>query len=353
MNSDPLSILRWHEERYPQLEEQDRIKLMYQRSRGAGHMIPDRGVSLQYLESEYSRLGLEISAPLEPLGNDRFRLSLQEASRLNLSPDLLNRIFAAGAETGEEIRPEPDGSEDLLSLLAVLPPTESLSAYISSGCPSVHHSETYRAAYHPAYRVLEGTLLRALPLIRAIDSAKKPVICAIDGKCGSGKTSLARMLASVFRASVIHVDDFYVPFRERTPEFTSVPGWNVDMPRFRAEVLEPLAQHRGFTYRHYDPRSDSFTAEIDVSEADVYIVEGSYSLRPDLVPYWDLTCFVDLPDDLQQERILRRNGPEILKMFNDQWIPNERVYHEAYDIPESAGFRILNITDTAADVCHT
>ena len=349
MKTDPLSILRWHEEHYPQLTEQDRIKLMYQRSRGAGHMIPDRGVSLYYLENEYRQLDSEISAPLEPLGNDRFRLSLQEASRKDLSPGLLNCIFAAGAETGEAIRPESDGSEDLPSLLAMLPHSDSLSAYIASGCPSVHHSDTYRNAYHPAYRVLEGTLLRALPLIQAIDNAAKPVICAIDGKCGAGKTSLARMLASVFDASVIHMDDFYVPFRERTPAFTSVPGWNVDLPRFREEVLVPLAQHRAFSYRHYDPRSDSFTAEVSVPAADVYIIEGSYCLRPDLVPHWDLTCFVDLPDDLQQERILRRNGPEILKMFNNQWIPNERVYHAAYDIPEKAGFRILNITDTTAD----
>ncbi len=349
MKTDPLSILRWHEEHYPQLTELDRIKLMYQRSRGAGHMIPDRGVSLEYLKSEYGRLDSEISAPLEPLGNDRFRLSLQEASRRNLSPDLLNRIFAAGAETGEAIRPGSDDFEDLPSLLTLLQSSDSLSAYIASGCPSIHHSDVYRSAYHPAYRVLEGTLLRALPLIQAIDKAAKPLICAIDGKCGAGKTSLARMLASVFGASVIHVDDFYVPFRERTPEFTSVPGWNVDMPRFREEVLTPLAQHRSFTYRQYDPRSDSFTAEINVPTADVYIVEGSYSLRLDLVPHWDLTCFADLPDDIQQERILRRNGPEILKMFNSQWIPNERVYHSAYNIPENAGFRILNITDTVPD----
>ena len=61
MKTDPLSILRWHEERYPQLTEQDRIKLMYQRSRGAGHMIPDRGISLEYLKSEYDRLDSEIS----------------------------------------------------------------------------------------------------------------------------------------------------------------------------------------------------------------------------------------------------------------------------------------------------
>ncbi len=342
MSIDPVTILRWHSERYPLLTEQDQIKLLYQRSRGAGHMIPDRGVSLRYLEKEYAQLASEISAPLEPLGNDRYRLSLQEASRMGLSPDLLNRIFAAGAETGAEIRPEPDGTEELTTLLRNLPASGTLDSYIASGCPSIHHSAVYREAYHPAYRVIEGALLRAIPLILAIENAPKPVICAIDGKCGGGKTSLARMLASVFQACVIHMDDFYVPFRERTPERTSIPGWNVDIDRFRAEVLAPLARHQAFSYRHYDPRSDSFTAEIPVPASNVYLVEGSYSLRPDLTANWDLTCFVDLPDELQQERILLRNGPEILKMFNAQWIPNERNYHEAYDIPAKAGFLITN-----------
>ena len=35
-----------------------------------------------------------------------------------------------------------------------------------------------------------------------------PVILAIDGRCGSGKTTLAGMIAQRYRAEVIHMDDF-------------------------------------------------------------------------------------------------------------------------------------------------
>lgn len=47
---------------------------------------------------------------------------------------------------------------------------------------------------------------------------KLPVILAIDGRCGSGKTTLAGMIAHRYKAEVIHMDDFLLRQEQRTPE---------------------------------------------------------------------------------------------------------------------------------------
>ena len=40
----------------------------------------------------------------------------------------------------------------------------------------------------------------------------KPLVLALDGRCGSGKTTLANTLARQFPASItLHTDDFYLP----------------------------------------------------------------------------------------------------------------------------------------------
>ena len=50
-------------------------------------------------------------------------------------------------------------------------------------------------------------------LITAINELvrEKPyIILAIDGRCGSGKTTLASYLQKEFKANLFHMDDFYL-----------------------------------------------------------------------------------------------------------------------------------------------
>ena len=58
---------------------------------------------------------------------------------------------------------------------------------------------------------LTGILTAALAL-----QPTKPLVLALDGRCGSGKTTLAAALAGQFPAStVLHTDDFYLPPADR------------------------------------------------------------------------------------------------------------------------------------------
>ena len=60
-------------------------------------------------------------------------------------------------------------------------------------------------------------------LKRKIDellSEKDFVVVAIDGKCTSGKTTLAAKLAEIYDCNVFHMDDFFLRPEQRTPART-------------------------------------------------------------------------------------------------------------------------------------
>ena len=59
------------------------------------------------------------------------------------------------------------------------------------------------------------------------------------------------------------------------------------------------------------------------------VVEGAYSLHPDLADYYDLRVFLAIDPELQRSRILRRNTPEMAQRFFDRWIPLEQRYFDA------------------------
>lgn len=57
----------------------------------------------------------------------------------------------------------------------------------------------------------------AAPLVQAAQKAAAhgPALLAIDGRCGSGKTTLADWLAQQLGYRVVHIDDFYLPPAKR------------------------------------------------------------------------------------------------------------------------------------------
>ena len=59
--------------------------------------------------------------------------------------------------------------------------------------------------------------LAAAPIVQAALAAAKdaPVLLGIDGRCGSGKTTLANWLAQQLHCPVLHTDDFYLPLSAR------------------------------------------------------------------------------------------------------------------------------------------
>ena len=65
---------------------------------------------------------------------------------------------------------------------------------------------------------MEKILETAKHQINMLLEEKNFVIVAIDGKCTSGKTTLASQLAEIYDCNVFHMDDFFLRPEQRTPE---------------------------------------------------------------------------------------------------------------------------------------
>lgn len=162
------------------------------------------------------------------------------------------------------------------------------------------------------------------------------LLLAIDGRCGSGKTSLAAALAQELGGNVFHMDDFYLPFAARGEGWQSVPAGNMDLDRLRREVLLPLRAGENVLYRAFDCRGGRFYETEHIPFRPLSIVEGSYSLHPSLRDFYDLRLFLTLDPALQRERLLRREGAARFKDFEALWIPMEERYFDRCAVRDCA-----------------
>jgi uridine kinase len=158
-------------------------------------------------------------------------------------------------------------------------------------------------------------------------------VIAIDGRCASGKSTLAAWLQESTDANLIHLDDFFLRKEQRNKERFTQPGENVDHERFLDEVLLPLHERKAFSYRPFDCASMSLQEEIKVPVKQVNIIEGSYCMREDLREYYDLKIFLKVSPAVQMQRIQKRD-PKKAEDFRLKWIPLEEEYFKACRIEE-------------------
>ena len=173
-------------------------------------------------------------------------------------------------------------------------------------------------------------------LIDKIDSMvqKKSIILAIDGGCGSGKTTLADRLQKRYDCNVFHMDDFFLQPHQRTKERFEEVGGNVDRERFLEEVLIPLKNGEDVHYRRFDCKSFTILPEVIMKPKEINIIEGSYSMHPLLADYYDFGVFLEIDSMLQKKRIEERNSPELTQRFFETWIPMEEKYHKDMKVKE-------------------
>ena len=347
------SELLWigHCQSYPLLELRDLFKFLHQSAFGCGHMVSSCEQAVRGIKDEAAAMTDGSPSGVEPLDGDYCRVPLILLSQ-GLSPDTLGKLFFLSA------REEKGGREALehkLTLCEALISEGKLpfalddfrrerEVWAQNGYGALRHSNTFRTAYRPAYRVLHKEYAVFLPLFAAIDRAlsseKEGVTLAIEGGSASGKSTLADRLAQVYGCTVLHMDDFFLRPGQRTAERLAEVGGNVDRERFREEVLYPLSRRETISYRRFDCSSQTVRGPLFLKPTRLTVVEGAYSLHPELSAFYDLSLFLDVPPAVQKERILKRNGEAMAKRFFDEWIPMERVYFEKTDIKKRCGLTV-------------
>lgn len=175
--------------------------------------------------------------------------------------------------------------------------------------------------------------------IRALlTEAASPVIVALDGHCGSGKTTLAAALAQQFPACcVLHTDDFYLPPAQRVSGWERIPCANMDLERLHRELLLPLCAGQSAVYQAYSCREGAYLPQTVLSPQPLVILEGSYSHHPILCSCETLRVFVTCSKEEQTRRLQAREG-ERFAAFAARWIPLEEEYFARFHVLQNSEF---------------
>ncbi len=365
MSGNFLDIARAHWTRYPAMEPQDFAKLAYQSEFGPAHMVRSPDKVLAALLEERKEAGTE-PLPPEPIGNGLCRFHLTQALSTLSELPLIGRMFTL---TMGSVEGTVSGLSVKLDQLAALP-VPGLPDYLESwrreGCPSVHHSEAFRSAYRPHYRVLQTKLAGFLPALVPIDRLSRehyaawlrlprpgdkrpderpsahlrrhgirPFLVAVDGRCGSGKTGFSGIVEQLIPGfkHIAHMDDLYLPWEKRPPDWMETPAGNMDLERLRREILLPVRSGEPLAYPPFLPDGpvlDEYgePREIDPDEVELILVEGTYSQHPSLATYYDYKIFLTCEHEEQTRRLRAREG-EYYPTFDRVWRALEEAYFAA------------------------
>lgn len=172
-------------------------------------------------------------------------------------------------------------------------------------------------------------MVQSLDKTESLLSSREPKVgntlfIAIDGRGGSGKTTLAALLAKKLNAQLIQTDDF--------ASWDNPYDW---WPLAIERIFEPIKH--GAKVLNY-PRSkwwDSHQSEpvVDQSVTNIMIIEGVSSLRKEFRDYISIGIFVNTPREICLRRGIERDinndtgktEAEIAAMW-EKWVKDEDAY---------------------------
>lgn len=147
-------------------------------------------------------------------------------------------------------------------------------------------------------------------------SSSRPVIIAVDGRSGAGKTTVAVELAALLRrhrtVSLFHLEDIY-------------PGWDGlagGVERYIDTVLQPLNAGTAATWTQWDWEARHDGASRTTELAPVVLVEGVGSSHGRAKDFLDAVIWVDAPSPTRKKRALDRDG-DTYAPFWDVWAEQE------------------------------
>ncbi len=332
-----------HCAQYPLLQVQDVFKFIHQSAFGCEHLLTDLQAALQRIQAEADDNQTVIQNPVELLDGDYCRVHLSVLQD-GLQTETLARLFMLSAQPVENAE---NAVKEKLQIFLSLCENGALAfsakevqkqaeEWQANGFCALHHSDTFRKAYKPSYRVIKKEYARLLPLFIEIDRRLKDGSCtlAIEGRSASGKSTLASLLEAIYGCTVFHTDDFFLQPAQRTPARLAEVGGNMDRERFLMEVLFPLSQGQAVQYRRFDCGTFTLQPPEEKRATPLTVIEGAYCMHPGLCHFYDFAVFMDIDADLQRKRILKRNGEALAQRFFNEWIPMEEKYIAALHVKE-------------------
>ena len=173
--------------------------------------------------------------------------------------------------------------------------------------------------------------------IRACSDAQRAVV-AIDGRSGSGKSTVAEAVAHAIGAVIVPCDDFFAAgvsnaeWDRRTPEQRAADA--LDWRRLKREAIEPLRTGRAARWYAFDflagPRGDGTyplqRTPTERASKPVVLLDGAYSARPELADVVDLSVLVEAAPSTREARLAAREEADVLRQWHARWDLAEEHY---------------------------
>jgi para-aminobenzoate synthetase len=173
----------------------------------------------------------------------------------------------------------------------------------------------------------------SLDVLALQTSLARPILVAVDGRSGSGKTHFSQQLAERVGGCHVVADDFWVggaedEWRRRTPRERAAGP--IDWRRLRADVPEPLLRSEPASWRPFDWEAGIGLSERTISCAgtSVIVLDGAYSSRPELADLVDVSLLLVVDDATRRSRLRAREGEERMAVWHETWDVAEDHYFE-------------------------
>ncbi len=155
------------------------------------------------------------------------------------------------------------------------------------------------------------------------------VVIAIDGPSGAGKTNLARELAPLLGAQILHLDDIYRGWR----------GLADAPPVVVRDVLEPIARGDAGRTPRWEWGADQPGDDIVIEPGGLVILDGCGSGSRSIRPLLSSLIWLDAPVDIRRARAMARDG-ETYEKWWDIWAAQENELFAAEQTATAADLRL-------------
>lgn len=149
---------------------------------------------------------------------------------------------------------------------------------------------------------------------------------AIDGRGGSGKSKLAKILKQrLSNVSIISIDDY---------------NQSLGKQIFREQIIIPLKEGKSVRYQRFDWDTQQLAEWYEISPGGIVIIEGVNSLDNVWQKDYDFRIWIECPAEVGFKRGLRRD----IKIYKkdttydwiNKWLPKEKLYIELQKPQEKA-----------------